>query len=526
MTLLNMYLAANLLLVLAAGGVSGMRRISARLPRPIAYRQQLLITYALSIAVLVLPLCAVLPVQVDGFAANAQVWSGATMHEAAPGERPQLAVAMAASQMSVPLNAARLVTTVLLLGSAVSFLWLLALDALRIRRLIASAQCIVRRGHVRVLASDAVGVPFSFWLPSRHVIVVPVELMLRPEDLRIALRHEAQHHRRLDTKLVYVYQLLRAVFLLNPAVHWLHRSVTELQEFACDEALLAQRRVSPVAYCNCLLRVAQSAIEQRSAALCPSMLGSAPTSTLRTRVEAVLRQPGTQARRSSAVVLASLLLAVMTGAAVAASATVQDRRISMEQAAAMAVAARTGSDFPIVVNARVVEQLNRLLGTPDGRAFVRDSLARMQQHQALIAQKTAQYGLPAELLAVPLAESGFRNLPRAANPAHGAGIWMFIEPTARRFGLTVNGRVDERLDVAAETDAAMHMFAGLNQTFGDWGLALLAYNAGSKRVQQGIEATGSRDVWQLIDRGHENDPDYVARVMAAVLIIRNPTAVE
>jgi hypothetical protein len=256
------------------------------------------------------------------------------------------------------------------------------------------------------------------------------------------------------------------------------------------------------------------------------MLGSSPSSTLRSRVEAVLRQPDQQLHRSAAIMLGTLLLAVMAGAAVAASATVQDRRISMEQATAMAVAARAGSDFPVVINARVVEQLNRLLGTPDGRAFVRDSLQRMQQHQALIAQKTAQYGLPAELLAVPLAESGFRNRPAGINLSHGAGIWMFIEPTARRFGLAVNGVVDQRLNVAAETDAAMRMFAGLNQEFADWGLALLAYNAGSRRVQQAIEATGSRDVWRIIEQGYENDPDYVARVMAAVLIIRNPAMSE
>lgn len=517
LTVLNMYITANVLLLLAAVGVAAVRCISQRLQRPIAYRQQLQLAYALVLAAVVLPFTAVTELELEVFTPNAQVWSGASMHPAAGAvDEHQLAISVAASQVSVPLSAAGMAALVLLLGSAVPFLQ-------QVRRVITASHRILAVGSVRVLACDQVHVPFSFWLPGSHCIVVPVDLMLRPADLRMAIRHEAQHHRQLDTKLVYACQLLRALFCLNPAVHWLQRAVAQLQEFACDEALVSHRKVSVTDYCSCLLRVAESAVASPRALLQAGMLGSSSGSLLRCRIEALLN---TGPRRSSVVALGALLLAAMTGVAIAASGTVQDRRISLEQANAMAEQAQAGSDFPIVVNERVLVQLNQLLGTPDGRAYVRESLGRMQRYQPLIAQKTAQYGLPAELIAVPLAESGFRNLPRGKNPAHGAGIWMFIEPTARRFGLEVNGRVDQRLDVVAETDAAMRMFNGLNQSFADWGLALLAYNAGSRQVQRAIEATGSRDVWQLIEQGYENDADYVARVMAALLIIRNPQSLE
>jgi membrane-bound lytic murein transglycosylase D len=103
---------------------------------------------------------------------------------------------------------------------------------------------------------------------------------------------------------------------------------------------------------------------------------------------------------------------------------------------------------------------------------------------------------------------------------------MFIAPTARKFDLRVDSRIDERLDVALETDAAMRMLSGLNAQFGDWGLALLAYNSGSVLVEQGIRETGSRDVWELVCSGYENDPDYVPRVMAAILIMHNPSVLE
>jgi len=165
-----------------------------------------------------------------------------------------------------------------------------------------------------------------------------------------------------------------------------------------------------------------------------------------------------------------------------------------------------------------------LLGTPDGRAFVRDSLHRMRAHEALLTAKLTQYGLPSELLAVPMVESGYQNLSQDANPAHGAGLWMFIKPTARNFGLTVDATQDERLDVALATDAAMRMLSRLHTEFNDWGLALLAYNSGEKMVRQGVRQTGSRDAFQLIRQGYEHDAGYVPRLMAAVIVLGNAQA--
>jgi membrane-bound lytic murein transglycosylase D len=99
---------------------------------------------------------------------------------------------------------------------------------------------------------------------------------------------------------------------------------------------------------------------------------------------------------------------------------------------------------------------------------------------------------------------------------------MFIAPTARRFGLTVESGHDDRLDERVETGAALRMFAQLHRRFDDWLLALLSYNSGSPSIDAAIRKTGSRDAWQLAQEGYENDPDYLARVMAAVLIIKNP----
>jgi membrane-bound lytic murein transglycosylase D len=163
-----------------------------------------------------------------------------------------------------------------------------------------------------------------------------------------------------------------------------------------------------------------------------------------------------------------------------------------------------------------------LLATPDGRAFMQESLRRMRDHEALISAQLTRHGLPLELLAVPLVESGYRNLPASGDPRHGAGLWMFVAPTARHFGLAVNAARDDRLGVATETGAAIRLLTGLHAQFGDWRLALLAYNTGSVRVEEGMRKAASRDAWALVSRGYENDPDYLARVMAAMIVLKNP----
>jgi membrane-bound lytic murein transglycosylase D len=543
----NMYITANLLLLLAAAGVACLRWVSGRLASPIAFRRQLRIAYALSVAAVLLPSVTLIQQRAELMPRNAQIWSAASMRDRirSSGNSHRIAISVASSKLSAPLQTAGAITAGLFLAGVIAFAATLLVEAARIRRIIADAHAIARRRRVRVLSSQDVCVPFSFWLPGLHFIVLPSDLILRPADLRMAIRHEAQHHRQLDTRLTYAYQLLRALFFWNPAVHWLYKSVAELQEFACDEALITQRKVSAHAYCSCLMQVAESAVKQQRMSICAGMLGAAGHGILKNRIEALLAGRSSAGRAPVAMALSAAVLALMSGMTIAFSATIQDRRITPEVAQQMLTAAiqrseflplapqrvllaavHPGDDFPLAVNGRVVEQLNLLLGTPDGRAFMRTSLQRMQEHEALIVGALARYGLPAELMAVPLVESGYRNLPHDDLPRHGAGLWMFIEPTAREFGLTVNANIDERLNVALETDAAMRMFERLYERFGDWGLTLLAYNSGERLVEQGIRATGTRDVWRIVDQGYENDPDYVARVMAVLLIMKNPTALD
>jgi membrane-bound lytic murein transglycosylase D len=178
------------------------------------------------------------------------------------------------------------------------------------------------------------------------------------------------------------------------------------------------------------------------------------------------------------------------------------------------------------MNEAVLAQLNRLLATPDGREYLLASLTRMRDHQAMLATKLSENDLPLDLLAVPLVESGYRNLGQSEDPSRGAGLWMFLAPTARKFDLAVTQHHDERLDPEMETGAALRMFSAQYSRYRDWGLTLLAFNCGVGCVDKGVRETGARDVWKIVAKGFENDPNYVARAMAAMLVLRNPSVVD
>jgi len=192
----------------------------------------------------------------------------------------------------------------------------------------------------------------------------------------------------------------------------------------------------------------------------------------------------------------------------------------------MALKAQSESGFPVVVNGLVLKQLNRFIGTPEGREYMRSALQRMETYRSTISIYMQKYAIPAEIMAVPIVESGYKNLAPGENGQHGAGIWSIIPSTGHNFGLRVGKNHEERLEIGPSTDAAMRLLQMNNLRFKDWYLSTLAYNMGEGGVQKGIDATGSRDVWTLIRNGYEGDKDYLPKVIAAILIMKNPETVQ
>ena len=177
-------------------------------------------------------------------------------------------------------------------------------------------------------------------------------------------------------------------------------------------------------------------------------------------------------------------------------------------------------DFTVPGNDVIKGRLDEYTGPR--RAFVEASLARLAGVEGTIAPAIAAHGLPTELFAVALVESGFSDI--AANPPQypGAGVWQFIPSTARMYGLRVDDTVDERRDLVKATEAAMQLLGDMYAVFGDWGLAFAGYNQGHRAVLAAIEAEGTDDPWELIRRGALNP--YAADVMAAVVVLEQPQA--
>jgi hypothetical protein len=513
-TLASYYISANLLLAAAALLLAGLRVLNAVLPRPLAYRHLLCLGRTLAVAAVVLPLLTVGRTGISPL--RAQVWSAPSMHTEAVMQDARIEVALASKRTSLPLEGIAGGVLLFFLAGLGATLWPLAADARSTIRAIGAAHVLRRSGQVRLLISDTEHVPFAAWIPGHFFIVLPAALALRPADLRMALRHEAQHHRQRDTHCLYPTLVLRSLFGLNP---WLFRQLLELQEFACDEALARRPGHCARGYCACLLQIAEAALPCRSNGLRSFMAGNLAF-TLARRVEAALQPPARPLRTSGAIGIGIIATAFLVACSVSIATRVEDRRIARADADRLVVTARTS--FPLAMNDAVFEQLNLLVATPDGRAFLRTGIERMREHHGYVVSELRRSGLPEELVAVPLVESGYRNLPANGNPKRGAGLWMFIGPTARAYGLEVTGQRDQRLEIEAETGAAMRLFSSLHQQFGDWPLALMAYNAGQARVATGIREARSRDAWALYRGGFGNEPVYLARVMAVMLILAHP----
>lgn len=158
------------------------------------------------------------------------------------------------------------------------------------------------------------------------------------------------------------------------------------------------------------------------------------------------------------------------------------------------------------------------------RRFMAQALERRRRYRAVIDPILVRHGLPLELSSVALVESGFN--PIARSPSGAVGMWQLMKTTARGLGLSVSWFVDERRNIEKSTSAAARYLLELRQLFGDWPLALAAYNGGMSRVRGAVRSGGTRDFYELAARGffYRETREYVPKVYAAMIISRSPRA--
>ena len=178
--------------------------------------------------------------------------------------------------------------------------------------------------------------------------------------------------------------------------------------------------------------------------------------------------------------------------------------------------------FPIALNARVLSYVEAFQGSL--RPFLTDGLTRAGRYMPMIERVFREEGVPLELAWVPLIESAFK--PSAKSRVSAQGVWQFMVPTARDFGLRYDWFIDERSDPEKSTIAAARYLKMLNKIFdGDWSLALASYNGGQGRVQRAVRSSGLNDFWDLTRTSTylpRETREYVPMIMAAMVIAKNP----
>jgi len=185
-----------------------------------------------------------------------------------------------------------------------------------------------------------------------------------------------------------------------------------------------------------------------------------------------------------------------------------------------------GWDLPNIDNPRVDSWVTLFSTNPKVKSRFALWLDRKSTYEPMIFAKLQQRDMPRDLIYLAMIESGFN--PRAKSPAKAGGLWQFISETGRRYGLTVNKRVDERNVPAKATDAALSYLTALYDRFGSWYLAAAAYNTGENRVARimrqvtGSEKGSDSDYYRISRLLPKETQDYVPMMIAAARISKDP----
>ncbi len=152
------------------------------------------------------------------------------------------------------------------------------------------------------------------------------------------------------------------------------------------------------------------------------------------------------------------------------------------------------------------------------RSFAKVVLGRSALYFDMYEEALAKYDLPIELKYLSVIESGLR--PQVKSPAGALGLWQFMYGTGKMYGLTENSYIDERMDPVKETDAACRYLKKLFGIYGDWNLALAAYNAGPGNINKAIRRSGGkRTYWEVRPFLPRETQGYVPNFIAAAYLL-------
>ncbi|HUX66873.1 MAG TPA: transglycosylase SLT domain-containing protein [Terriglobales bacterium] len=189
-----------------------------------------------------------------------------------------------------------------------------------------------------------------------------------------------------------------------------------------------------------------------------------------------------------------------------------DTRVGLEAAAR--------GQLPLVLNDAVMRYIHYF--TTTGRPDLLAGFRRAGRYRAMVDRIFTAQGLPDDLIYMAQLESGFD--PRLVSSAGARGMWQFMYSRAEDYGLRRTHWVDDRQDPEKSTLAAARHLKDLYAEFGNWYLAMAAYNTGPRTIQEVVARTGYADFWKLSALGAlpRGVRDYVPVILAIALIAKNP----
>lgn len=180
----------------------------------------------------------------------------------------------------------------------------------------------------------------------------------------------------------------------------------------------------------------------------------------------------------------------------------------------------TVSQLPLEESDAVLSYVH-FFTTDRGKRVIASGIKRAGRYKALIQRILAEEGVPQELIYLAQAESGF--MPRAISYKSAVGMWQFMDFRGREYGLNRTPFNDDRLDPEKATRAAARHLKDLFTMFGDWYLAMAAYNCGPGCVDHAVQRTGYADYWKLVSLNAlpKQTMNYVPVILAMTIVAKN-----
>lgn len=183
--------------------------------------------------------------------------------------------------------------------------------------------------------------------------------------------------------------------------------------------------------------------------------------------------------------------------------------------------AATASQLPLEMNDTVLSFVNYFTNTKIGRNTLINGWRRSHKYRSMIQQILADEGVPQELIFLAQVESGF--MPRARSVKAACGMWQFVSYRGKEYGLEQTHLIDLRLDPEKSTRAAARHLKDLYMQFGDWYLAIAAYNCGPGCVDRAVQRTGYADYWELhrMNAIPKETRNYIPLILAMTIVTKN-----